>query len=170
MPKRAATDSDDDAHQAPIVVKRTYLPSSHPLNHIILPHFVPDDANADIEHQTSTILAHWKKVIRDAAAWLPAATVAMVEGFVRVYESPSANTIKTNIGRMEAGSTFAMYVKWQNTAFVCHMPAYAGEPNEATEVIIATFPGQVAAKSVYGGGVDLEVRVAGCIPLAFPYI
>lgn len=158
MPKRSATDSVDDAHQAPIVVKRTYLPSSHPLNHIILPHFVPNDANIDIELQTSTILTHLKKVVRDAAAWVPAGTIAMVNEFVRVHESPTAHTIKTAIDRMEAGSTFAMYVKWQNAAFVCHVPAYAGEPNEATEVIVATFPGQVAAKCVYGGGVDFEVR------------
>lgn len=131
------------------------------LNHILLPRFTTIKSIAEWNLQDETLLEWMSQTMASSADWLPSHTIAMFESFKRVHEfRDDDETICRELNKLRPGETFAMYVRRQNTVFMCYMPADAAngyEINEATEVIVATFPGQVNAKDIYAHPLNLEV-------------
>lgn len=130
------------------------------LNHVLLPRFIPPDANFDYGQQEANILIRMNEAARSLADCLPSGTVAMFASFVHVQQMHSVESIRDGVLGLLPGQTFAMYVRSQNTVFMCHMPANAStdaKPNGTTPVIVATFPGRIGVRHVYSHPSDLEV-------------
>lgn len=132
------------------------------LNHIILPRYIPNDANDDLRSQEAAILSELNKTVRSLSNFLPDDTVDMFAHFVAVHKMRTPEAIAEQINKLQPGHTFAMYVQCQKTVFMCHMPANVSidaKPCETTPVIVATFPGRIGTKFVYSQPLDMEVRL-----------
>lgn len=146
-----------------ITGNRLKLPESL-LNHIVLPRFIPNDANDDLHLQEKTFLIQMLRAVHSLSEWLPTRTVKMFESFVNVHQQRTPEAVSEEINKLKPGNTFAMYVRCQNTVFMCHMPTNGSidaEPNETTPVIVTTFPGRIGVKNVYNHPLDMEVRFFG---------
>lgn len=154
MPK--PEDPSDPKSAVPLMLPENVL------NHVLLPRFIPPDANLDYDQQEANILIRMNEAARSLADYLPSGTVAMFASFVNVQQMHSVKTIRDGVNSLLPGHTFAMYVRSQNTVFMCHMPVNASTdaaPNETTPVIVATFPGRIGVKHVYSHPSDLVVSL-----------
>lgn len=140
------------------------------LNHVVLPRFIPNTANVDLQLQESNLLIRVSESVKSLSKWLPSNTVRMFKSFELVQQMRTPDVITDEINKLQPGETFAMYVRCQNTVFMCHMPAHQSndsKPNETTSVIVGTFPGRIAVKHIYSHQTDLEVRMQNTRNCAF---
>lgn len=130
------------------------------LNHIILPRYIPPNANDDYDLTEATFLTRMDIAMSSISEWLPSGTTKMFSSFVAVHQMRTPQPIIDGIKNLQPGCTFAMYVRCQNTVFMCHMPAdvvIVDKPNETTPIIVATFPGRIGTRHVYSHPLDMEV-------------
>lgn len=139
----------------------------HALTHILLPRHIPDSVIQDAGEQETTLLIRMSETVR-LAKWLPPNTVQMFETFEKIHFMAAPEVIEEAINELRPGHTFAMFVRGQNTVFLCHMPSDAsdevngGTPDTETPIIVATFPGSVSMQRFYKESAELKV-ITSCL-------
>lgn len=142
------------------ITEKPLLLSENLLNHVLLPRFIPNTANINFHLQESNLLIRMSESVKNLSKWLPSSTVRMIKSFELVQQMRTPDVITDKINKLKPGETFAMYVRCQNTVFMCHMPAHqSNDSNEITPVIVATFPGRIGVKQIYSHAMDLEVTM-----------
>lgn len=126
------------------------------INHVVLPRYLPQ-VTQSYEHELQ-LLQRMVELIEVQDEWIPKETIEVLRNMMDIQVNCLPVTISEQINALTPGKTFAMYVKNQNCMFVIYMPANEIEkPNEATTVIVATFPSDVDPKFINRTIDDFEV-------------
>lgn len=126
------------------------------MNHIVLPRYLPQNRSPNFIAEELELLKRMVENVESLSDDVPINTLQMMRSLADVHLKPYPKTIKKNIGNLQPGGTFAMFVRSQNCALLIHMlPEEA--PADSENIIVATFPGKLHPKEVYGNPSDLEV-------------
>lgn len=126
------------------------------MNHIVLPRYLPQNRSPNFALEELELLKRMVATVESLSDEIPINTMQMMRSLADVHLKPYPKTIRKNIGELQPGGTFAMFVRSQNCALLIHMlPDEA--PTDSENIIVATFPGKLHPKEVYGNPSDLEV-------------
>lgn len=128
------------------------------LNHIILPHFLPQTDSPQFYQSELQLFDEIFKSVMDLSKNIPSKTVALFKSMHNIYHNLNAMNVSQEINALRPGDTFAMFVRRQNYAFMVYVPSderiVHGKPQNA---IVATFPGRLHPSEVYKYESDIEV-------------
>lgn len=134
------------------------------LNHIILPHFLPQSTTPHYHQSELQLLTEMTANIFDLRKYIPPQTVALFNSMNEIVQELKPANISEKINALQPGDTFAMFVRRQNCAFIIHAPSNENVFNGRPEnVIVATFPGRLHPKEVYECNSDIEVTIESVI-------
>lgn len=126
------------------------------MNHIVLPRYLPQNRSPHFITEELELLKRMVETVESLSQEIPINTLQMMRSLADVHLKPSPKAIKRNITDLQPGGTFAMFIRSQNCALLIHMlPEEA--PTDSENVVVATFPGKLQPKEVYGNPSDLEV-------------
>lgn len=125
------------------------------LNHIVLPRYLPQNRSPEYITEELELLKRMVENVESLSEVIPINTLQMMRSLADVHLKPYPKTIKRNISNLQSGGTFAMFVRSQNCALLIYMMPEA--PADSDNIVVATFPGKLHPKEVYGNPSDLEV-------------
>lgn len=121
------------------------------LKHVLLPRVLPQEKSANLHGDEMNLMSVMVDNVERMAEYLPKNTVGMFQRLRRIQQMRTGECIANEIKALQPGETFAMFVRRQNCAFMVHKTA------TGKDVIVATFPGNLHPKEVYGHRSDIEV-------------
>lgn len=127
------------------------------LKHVILSRHLPQEKT----RITDVGVELMNRMIENVENWaecLPMKTVELFRRIKRVSLECTKEIISEEIDDLQAGDTFAMYVRRQNCVILIHALPDADLIDEHTpNIIVATFPGSLHPSEVYAHESDVEV-------------
>lgn len=129
------------------------------LTHIILPRFLPQQ-KPRFYHELD-LMSRIVDTVENLDEWIPSKTVELMQKLRRVHFECTPQVISEEINALRPGDTFAMFVRRQNCAFMIHKPSNGMvkvEDEIASNVIVATFPGNLHPGEIYKHDSDIEVN------------
>lgn len=127
------------------------------MNQIVLPRYLPQYRTPHFAVEELELLKRLVETVGSLKNDVPINTVQMMRSLDDVHQKPYPKTIRKNIGELQPGGTFAMFVRSQNCALLIHMLPEEEAPADSENIVVATFPGKLHPKEVYGNPSDLEV-------------
>lgn len=131
------------------------------LNHIILPHFLPQTDSPQFHQIELQLFDEMIKNVMDLSEHIPPKTIKLFKRMHKIHHKLTAKNISKEINALQPGDTFAMFVRRQNCTFMVYVPPdendyyiLHGKPENA---IVATFPGRLHPNEVYKCDSDIEV-------------
>lgn len=121
------------------------------MNHVVLPRVLPQEKSVDLHGDEISLMSIMVENVERMAKYLPRNTVGMFQRLKRVHQTRTGECIAGEINALKPGETFAMFIRRQNCAFMVHKTA------KESEVIVATFPGNLHPREVYEHQSDIEV-------------
>lgn len=138
------------------------------LHHIVMPRALPQNKQACDEKVELCLLSRMTENIESSSKWIPPATVGLFKSLKTCHTVRTKETISNEISALQAGESFAMFIRRQNTAFMIHMPN--DQIGEIGTVIVMTFPGNLSPEQVYAYPSDLQVRrIGSCFTIIHLY-
>lgn len=134
------------------------------LNHIILPHYLPESTSPKFHQTELRMFDEIYKTVMDLhlsnTNGIPERTVELFRSMhkIHVENGMTSKDVSNEINALQPGDTFAMFVRRQNSAFLIYMPPDENTVNANQQnVIVATFPGRLHPNEVYKWNCDVQV-------------
>lgn len=158
-----ANNDDDDGPSERLIELTPMQKQDILLNHIILPHFLPQSNSPNFHQSELQLFDEMYKNVIHLIKYIPWRTVELFKSMHKIHHKPiSTDILKENIlmeiNALQSGDTFATFVRRQNCTFIIYVPPNEnivyGKPENA---IVATFPGRLHPNEVYKCDGDIEV-------------
>ncbi|XP_031635809.1 uncharacterized protein LOC116348812 isoform X2 [Contarinia nasturtii] len=124
------------------------------LDHIILPRVLPQTKPRYLYDTEIDLMKKMVKNVEKMSEFIPRKTVEMFQRLQRVHMMLTKENISKEINELCPGDTFAMFVRFQHTGFMIHVPSTEAI-NNVQNVIVSTIP-NLHPDQVYKHDTDFE--------------
>lgn len=126
------------------------------LHQVLLPRVLPQEKGDlfKVEHDLMDLMA---KSVEKLAKLLPSKTVKLFRSLQKVHTERTPIIVSNEINALGPGDTFAMFVRFQHSMIMIHIPSDEIS-NNIQNAIVATIPGSLHPNEVYNHESDMEVH------------
>lgn len=125
------------------------------LDHVILPRVLPQTKTPNLYETEFDLMKKMVENVENLSNFIPTKTVEMFQRLKRVHEMRTKEDISKEINALCPGDTFAMFVRFQHTGFMIHVPSTEAI-NNVRNVVVSTIP-NLHPDQVYESNGDFEV-------------
>lgn len=145
-------DNDDDDMPMELAKKHK---EDELLEHIILPRVLPQEKSLKLYETELDLMKKMVENVENMANVIPSKTVEFFQRLHRVHMTCSKENVSCEINTLCPGDTFAMFVRFQHTAIMIHVPSNE-RINDVKNVIVSTIP-TLHPGEIYKHDSDFEV-------------
>lgn len=136
------------------------------LYHVLLPRYLPQEKPKNFHGIELQLLTQMVDNVVDLSEFIPSKTVGLLKSLKKIQFDCNAEVVAAEVNALRPGDTFAMFVRRQNCGFMIYaLPEERIDAEHPTDVIVATFPGNLHPNEVYNHASDIEVTVFNKISL-----
>lgn len=135
------------------------------LHHVLLPRVLPKERGDlyQVEHDLMTLMV---RTMENLSESLPSKTMKLFQTLEKVHTERTPIIVSNEINALGPGDTFAMFVRFQHSMIMIHVPSNKNSDN-IDNAVVATFPGSLHPNEVYNHNSDMEVHFLDIFKLDF---
>lgn len=129
------------------------------LHHVLLPRVLPQEKSNRLFETELDLLNQMVETVEELVVSLSPKTVKLFQSMRRIHTERTPPVVSDEINALGPDDTFAMFVRFQHTAIMIHVPSDE-KTNNIQNAIVATIPGNFHPDEVHQHGSDMQVTSA----------
>lgn len=125
------------------------------LYHVILPRVLPQEKSTSLYKTECDLMLKMVANVESLTDFIPPKTLELFQRLYRVHTTCTKESISREIRDLRPDDTFAMFVRFQHTGFMIHVPSDEKE-NDVKNVIVSTIS-NLHPDEIYKHYTDFEV-------------